>query len=352
MIINFTKHEIKTSGLYDNNTYFIVDYTPNGYKQLLSYVKEDFFCGTYFVLRFPFSKSFDNPVDYFNANSDEQITPLVDFFYSEHAIYTHENFRAIKITQLTDCSIFPLVYEEDTNTFFYFAKYGFAPLFYPCVFTGHNKLQQKSLLIDGTDEEKAIALHKSFYVGVAEALSAIKSMNPSVGLLPPPNAIKNLTKEMMCQYIELKIPFCHPNMYPFLKLETNVFIRDGKITLVETVDEFMGIWLPLKLASLVPEVQKEKTENEHKEFIYKFLLAITDSTLFVWFVWAPENERNNWVTDNISERAIDVINNIKLGEIAKIAEGVLRHEGVKPERNIMDFKVCKMTDYYINKLKQ
>ena len=351
MIINFTKHEIKTTGLHENSTYFIVDFTPDGYKQLLSYIQEDFFCGTYFVLRFPFSKSFNNPVDYFNANSNEQITPLVEFFCLNDT-YSHESFTMMKITQIKDTSIFPLVYEEDTNTLFYFAKYGFAPLFYPDVFTGYNSLQQKSLLLDGNNNEKAVALHKLYYVSVKEALDELTKMHPQGGLLPSPNIIKNLTKEMMRQYIELNIPFCHPNMYPFLRLETNIFAKDGKITLVETVDEFMKIWLPLKLASLVPEVEKEKTEIEHNEFIYKFLLAITDSTLFVWFVWAPEDERNKWVSDNISERAVDVINNIKLGDIARIAEGVLRHEGVKPERNNMDFKIYKITDYYINKLKQ
>jgi hypothetical protein len=351
-MINFTKTEITTTDLHETNTYLVIDYTPNGYKQLWSYIQEDFFCGTYFVLKFPFSKSFNNPVDYFNSNSDEEITYSIDCF--ENKTYCHADFTHVKINQIIDSPMFTsLTSNEDLNTIYYFAKYGFTPLFYPCVFSGHSKLQQKSLLINGTLEERAVALHKMYGIGVSDVLGNLKNMKIETGLLPPSCILKNITNEMVCQYLELNIPFCHPNMYPFLKLETNTLIVDGQIKHIETVDEFMSIWVGLKLKSLIPDIEKEKAEMENQQFIYQFLLSITDSTHFVWFVWATPDERKEWISDNITSRAIGIINGIKLGDIAMIAERVLRHEGVVKEiDNKRDYRGHTAKDYFINKLKQ
>jgi hypothetical protein len=156
---------------------------------------------------------------------------------------------------------------------------------------------------------------------------------------------------MMCQYMELNIPMCHPNMYPFLKLETNIMIMgDGKIGEVKTTDEFLTMWVNWKLETLAPFVELEQTEKQNKEYLYKFLLSITDSAHFVWFVWAPQDERDAWVAANISENAIDVINNMKMGDIPKLAEAVLRHEGRKEIE--IGYVVYKISDYYIKKLRQ
>lgn len=353
MIINFTKTKIHTANdLIDSCTYFFIDFTQKGYEELLVYLHEDFCCGVYFLLEFPFSKSCKCPLDYFNSNCDEEITNSLSCFASNNKTYSHKDFTQIKINQINETQEWSLLTcSTDLNAINYFAKNGFDPLFYPCILTGMNKLQTKSLQINGTLEEKAMWLHKQYGLGVDVILKHLNLSNENNPLIPPSCIIKNITKEMVCQYLELEVPLCHPNMYPFLKLEKTHMIVDGKIQHIETVDLFMEIWVKIKLQSIVPEIEKEKNDYEKQEFIYQFLLLITDHIQLVWFVWATKDERHKWISDNITSRAIETIEELKLVDIATIAATVLRHEGIKTKEK-RDYRWFTVKDYYINKLKQ